>query len=99
MIGLGGNVNLRHPRAEPGRGYSLARRTQNGISSSMSLLRVPVETARRGAAVDGPAEPKSLPWSSDPKLPAPPPLRPSSIVSAELKPCNTTSVEYFSTPL
>ncbi len=31
--------------------------------------------------------------------PPPPPLRPSSMVSVELKPCSTTSVEYFSTPL
>src|SRR5882757_7497149 len=66
------------------------RRTQNGISSSMSLLRAPAATARRGAALDGP---------SGPKLPPLPPLRPSSMVSVELKFCSTTSVEYFSTPL
>src|SRR5258705_13834031 len=76
------------------------RRTQNGISSSMSLLRAPAATARRGAALDGPPDPKSPPdESSDPKLPPPPPLRPSSMVSVELKFCSTTSVEYFSTPL
>jgi phosphotransferase family enzyme len=71
---------------------------QNGISSSMSLRPPPpAATARRGAAVDGPPDPKSPPDSSGPKLP-PPPLRPSSMVSVELKPCSTTSVEYFSTP-
>src|SRR5260370_8462567 len=74
-------------------------RAQNGISSSMSLLRAPAATARRGAALDGPPDPKSPPDSSDPKLPPPPPLRPSSMVSVELNPCSTTSVEYFSTPL
>src|SRR6266576_1896615 len=75
-------------------------RDQNGISSSMSLLRAPAATARRGAALDGPPDPKSPPdESSDPKLPPPPPLRPSSMVSVELKFCSTTSVEYFSTPL
>jgi hypothetical protein len=70
------------------------------MSSSMSLLRLPpAATARRGAELAGLLEPKS-PESSDPKLPPPPPpLRPSSIVSVELKPCSTTSVEYFSTPL
>src|SRR5882672_2885941 len=73
---------------------------QNGISSSMSLLRAPAATARRGAALDGPLDPKSPPpESSDPKLPPPPPLRPSSMVSVELKFCSTTSVEYYSTPL
>src|ERR1700720_2136265 len=65
----------------------------------MSLLRAPAATARRGAARDGPPDPKSRPESSGPKLPPPPPLRPSSMVSVELKPCSTTSVEYFSTPL
>src|SRR3954467_3629132 len=65
----------------------------------MSLLRPPpAATARRGAELTGPPEPKSPP-SSEPKLPPPPPLRPSSMVRVELKPCNTTSVEYFSTPL
>src|SRR3954464_6996455 len=79
----------------------LPRRDQNGISSSMSLLRAPAPaaTGRRGAdELAGPPEPKS-PDSSGPKLPPPPPLRPSSMVSVELKPCSTTSVEYFSTPL
>src|SRR6267154_3142279 len=65
----------------------------------MSLLRAPAATARRGAAADGPLDPKSPPDSSEPKLPPPPPLRPSSMVRVELKPCSTTSVEYFSTPL
>src|SRR3954451_22226522 len=69
------------------------------MSSSMSLLRAPAATARRGVGLDGPADQKSPPWSSDPKPPLAPPLRPSSIVSDELKPCSTTSVEYFSTPL
>src|SRR5437879_2404839 len=65
----------------------------------MSLLRPPpAATARRGAELAGPLEPKS-PESSEPKLPPPPPLRPSSMVRVELKPCSTTSVEYFSTPL
>src|SRR5882757_908509 len=67
----------------------------------MSLLLrppAPAATARRGAELAGPPEPKSPPESSEPKLPPPPPLRPSSIVSVELKPCSTTSVEYFSTP-
>src|SRR5690349_18772973 len=65
----------------------------------MSLLRAPADTARRGAELEGPLPPKSPPpppMSSE-KLP-PPPL-PSSIVRVELKPCSTTSVEYFSTPL
>src|SRR5882724_9042918 len=69
----------------------------------MSLLPrpppAPAATARRGAELTGPPEPKSPPESSGPKLPPPPPLRPSSIVSVELNPCSTTSVEYFSTPL
>src|SRR3982751_4834843 len=68
--------------------------SQNGMSSSMSLLRAPAATARRGAAADGPPAPKSPLESSEPRLP-PPPLRPSSIVRAELKPCSTTSVEYL----
>src|SRR3981081_4504714 len=63
----------------------------------MSLLRAPAATARRGAALDGPPDPKSPPESSDPKLPPPPP-RLSSMVRFELNPCSTTSVEYFSTP-
>src|SRR5215213_10356723 len=66
----------------------------------MSLLRAPAATGRRGAELTGPPEPKSPPASSEPKLPPPPPppLRPSSMVSVELNPCSTTSVEYFSTP-
>src|SRR6266481_10076360 len=64
----------------------------------MSPLRAPAATARRGA-LEVPAEPKSLPESSAPKLPPPAPLRPSSMVRFELNPCSTTSVEYFSTPL
>src|SRR3954451_15731273 len=64
----------------------------------MSLLRPPAATARRGAELTDPPEPKSPPESSEPKLPPPPPLRPSSMVRVELKPCSTTSVEYFSTP-
>src|ERR1700687_4421971 len=35
-----------------------APRAQNGMSSSMSLLRAPAATARRGA-LEGPADPKS----------------------------------------
>src|SRR3954447_10669800 len=64
----------------------------------MSLPRPPAvaATGRRGAGLE---EPKSPPASSDPKPPPPPPLRPSSMVRFELKPCSTTSVEYFSTPL
>src|SRR5882724_5803662 len=65
----------------------------------MSLLRAPAATARRGAELTAPPEPKSPLASSEPKLPPAPPLRPSSIVSVELNPCSTTSVEYFSTPL
>src|SRR5882672_10328439 len=66
----------------------------------MSLLRAPpAATARRGAELPDPPAPKSLPESSEPKLPPPPPERLSSMVSVELKPCSTTSVEYFSTPL
>src|SRR5215212_9658496 len=66
----------------------------------MSLLRAPAATGRRGAELTDPPEPKSPPASSEPKLPPPPPpLRPSSMVRVELKPCSTTSVEYFSTPL
>src|SRR5256886_15596912 len=68
------------------------------MSSSMSLLRAPAATARRGAELAGLLEPKS-PLPSSAKLPPPPPLRPSSMVRVELKPCSTTSVEYFSTPL
>src|SRR6266705_2324980 len=65
----------------------------------MSLLRPPpAATARRGAELAGLLEPKS-PDSSGPKLPPPPPERLSSMVRVELKPCSTTSVEYFSTPL
>src|ERR1700750_2763627 len=69
------------------------------MSSSMSLLRLPAATGRRGGALDGPPLPKYLPPSSPPKLPPPPPPRPSSMVRVELKPCSTTSVEYFSAPL
>src|ERR1700710_1471764 len=67
----------------------------------MSLLLrppAPAATPRRGAQRAGPPEPKSPPESSEPKLPPPAPLRPSSMVSVELNPCSTTSVEYFSTP-
>src|SRR5437899_5701711 len=60
----------------------------------MSLLRLPPAAAtRRGAGLELPKSP--LPSSA--KLPPPPP--PPSMVSVELKPCSTTSVEYFSTPL
>src|SRR5258708_8881106 len=59
----------------------------------------PAATARRGAELTAHPEPKSPPESSEPKLPPPPPLRPSSMVRVELNPCSTTSVEYFSTPL
>jgi succinoglycan biosynthesis protein ExoO len=62
---------------------------QNGISSSMSSCLPPalaIAGLRSREAV-GPGEPKS-PLSE----PAPPPAR-SSMVSAELKPCSTTSVE------
>src|SRR5258708_21792532 len=58
----------------------------------------PAATARRGAELTAHPEPKSPPESSEPKLPPPPPLRPSSMVRVELNPCSTTSVEYFSTP-
>src|ERR1700704_5077445 len=69
------------------------------MSSSMSLLRAPAAATARRGALDGPLEPKSPPASPGQKLPpAPPPLRPSSMVSVELNPCSTTSVEYFSTP-
>src|SRR4051812_2673021 len=85
--------------ATPARASQRAAAGQNGISSSMSLLRAPplapAATARRGATLDDPLDPKS-PESSEPRLP--PPLRPSSMVSVELNPCSTTSVEYFSTP-
>ena len=77
--------------ATPKRGV---RSDQNGMSSSMSLLRAPAATGRRGAELTDPPEPKSPPASSEPKLP-PPPARPSSMVRVELKPCSTTSVEYF----
>ena len=64
-------------------------RTQNGISSSMSscLPPAPAIAGFRSRDAVGPAEPKS-PLSA----PVPPPAR-SSMVSAELKPCRTTSVE------
>jgi glycosyltransferase involved in cell wall biosynthesis len=62
---------------------------QNGISSSMSscLPPAPAIAGLRSRDAVGPGEPKS-PLSP----PAPAPAR-SSMVSAELKPCNTTSVE------
>ena len=60
-------------------------RAQNGMSSSMSLLRAPAATARRGAP-DGPPDPKSPLESSEPKLPPAPLLRPSSMVRLELNP-------------
>src|SRR5918995_3816644 len=65
----------------------------------MSLLRAPAATGRLGADLTAPREQKPPPASSEPKLPPPPPPRPSSMVRVELKPCSTTSVEYFSTPL
>src|SRR3954465_12094677 len=68
------------------------------MSSFMSPLRPPPPAAaatRRGAWLE---LPKSPPPSAG-YAPPPPPLRPSSIVRFELKPCSTTSVEYFSTPL
>src|SRR6266404_5154937 len=88
-----------HPdggRAAPGDKHHSLRRAQKGISSSMSLLRAPAATARRGAAVDAPKSPLE---SSAAKLPLPPLLRPSSMVRFELNPWSTTSVEYFSAPL
>src|SRR5947199_316427 len=70
------------------------------MSSFMSLLWDPAPAAatRRWPPPEAPLDPKSPLESSDPK-PPPPPLRPSSMVRLELKPCSTTSVEYFSTPL
>jgi len=61
------------------------------MSSFMSSPRPPAATARRGADRDGPLDPKSSPLSGaiDPPLA----LRPSSMVSVELKFCSTTSVE------
>ena len=66
-----------------------AAASQNGISSSMSsrLPPAPAIAGLRSRDAVGPGEPKS-PLSD----PAPPPAR-SSMVSAELKPCSTTSVE------
>ncbi len=67
----------------------LAKR-QNGISSSMSAdLPAPASAGLRSRAGLGPLEPKSSPLSAL----APPPPRVSSMVSCELKPCSTTSVE------
>jgi hypothetical protein len=67
-----------------------ARTRQNGISSSMSscLPPAPAIAGLRSRDAVGPVEPKS-PLSA----PAPPPPARSSMVSAELKPCSTTSVE------
>src|SRR6185437_10334641 len=68
---------------------------QNGISSSMSAdLPAPAMAGLRSRDTLGPLEPKSSPLSAL----APPPPRVSSIVSCELKPCSTTSVEYLSWP-
>src|SRR5262249_38332214 len=63
---------------------------QNGISSSISP-RLPPAPTGTGLRVCGPEEPKSLPPGSEPKSALPPNL--SSMVSCELKPCSTTSVE------
>lgn len=64
---------------------------QNGISSSISsrLPPAPAIAGRRSREAVGPVEPKS-PLSAP--APPPPPAR-SSMVSAELNPCSTTSVE------
>jgi hypothetical protein len=69
---------------------TVRRANQNGISSSMSAdLPVPASAGLRSRAALGPRSPKSL---SDESA-APPPPRVSSMVSCELKPCSTTSVE------
>src|SRR5215213_3672318 len=71
-------------------------RHQNGISSSRSPRLPPPAIAGWRAA--GREEPKSLELSLPNSLAPPPPPARSSMVSAELNPCSTTSVEYFSTP-
>jgi hypothetical protein len=78
-------TRLMTPRAGKIEVGSVSRRAQNGMSSSMSLLRAPAATARRGAP-DGPPDPKSPLESSEPKLPPAPLLRPSSMVRLELNP-------------
>src|SRR5262249_44943009 len=66
---------------------------QNGISSSRSPRLPPPAIAGWRAA--GRLAPKSVSLPPAKSPPLPPPAR-SSMVSAELKPCSTTSVEYFS---
>jgi hypothetical protein len=53
-------------------------------------LPAPAKAGLRSRAGLGPLEPKSSPASMSPLAP---PLRVSSMVSCELKPCSTTSVE------
>jgi len=64
-------------------------------------VRPPAATARRGgrASTGRNTEIAAAALSSPPKLPPPPPRCHPSMVRVELKPCSTTSVEYFSTPL
>src|SRR5581483_10733393 len=78
-------------------GTAGSARPQNGISSSRSPRLPPPPPAIAGWRGAGRLAPKSLLSSPKPLPPPPPPAR-SSMVSAELKPCSTTSVEYFSTP-
>ena len=63
---------------------------QNGISSSMSSRLPPAPAIAGLRAALAPVEPKSPPLSA---LALAPPPRVSSMVSCELKPCSTTSVE------
>src|SRR5262245_22923077 len=58
--------------------------------------RLPPAPTGTGLRVCGPEEPKSLPDGSEPKSPPPPTL--SSMVSCELKPCRSTSVDDRSCP-
>src|SRR5665213_349304 len=82
------NANSAHSRA--------SEKLQNGTSSSMSAdLPAPASAGLRSRDMLGPLEPNSSPLSA---LAPPPPPRVSSMVSDELKPCSTTSVEYLSWP-
>src|SRR5690606_14497217 len=77
-------------------GMLLRASTQNGISSSRSpppRLAPAIAGLRSREPPLGPDEPKSSPPPPNSEEPPAPPPRPSSIVSCELKPCSTTSVE------
>jgi len=97
-----GTPSAARSRARPGLPHP-TRSSQNGISSSMSLLRAPAPAAtapaRRGAAWDRPIQSRRRRNHPTRKLP-PPPLRPSQHGQVGIEPLqHPLRSSIFSTPL